>query len=80
MDLSQLHLGQTAQIIDVSQNISLKEKLCSWGICLGSKVKITNASLTGNNLVIEAESPKALVTTFCIRKDNAKQILIKLIE
>lgn len=55
MSLNELKVGQSAKIIDYSTNDELKERLFSFGIRTGKKVKKINSSLGGKTIAIELD-------------------------
>jgi ferrous iron transport protein A len=75
MKLSNLHINQTAIVLNITCNDELKKRFYSFGIIKGAIITITNISLTKNTMEINVED-----TSIAIRIQEAKTIFVELIK
>lgn len=74
MNLTELKKGNRAEIIQISADKALKDRLTSFGVMRGEELLIKGCSLAKQTIEIEVGS-----TLIALRKDEAEKIIVKLI-
>jgi len=69
MNLAQLKKGNRAEIINISADKALKDRLTSFGVMRGEELLIKGCSLAKQTIEIEVDS-----TLIALRKDEAAKI------
>ncbi|MEY3089773.1 MAG: hypothetical protein RL113_89 [Pseudomonadota bacterium] len=72
MFLSELHKGESAQIVQINADKALRDRLVSLGVIRGEAVLIKGCSLAKQTIEIEVGS-----TLIALRKEEAKKIEVK---
>lgn len=72
MNLTELKKGNRAEILKVSADKALKDRLTSFGVMKGEELLIKGCSLAKQTIEIEVGS-----TLIALRKDEAEKIEIK---
>ncbi len=74
MNLTELKKGNRAEILKISADKALKDRLTSFGVMKGEELLLKGCSLAKQTIEIEVGS-----TLIALRKDEAEKIAVKII-